>query len=103
MTTAQQQIREIRDEIKELSNLLEKQARSAIREVGNGHGLHVSRDEIREIAEQAGVSARRFLTSKKAQVRVAADKYEDTVSTHPWISTGAAVLGGMILGALMRR
>lgn len=102
MTTAQQQIRELKNEVKELSTLLEKQAKAAAKELGNGH-FHISRDELRDMAEHAGQSAREFFVSKRKQATEAAHRYEDAVSAHPWKSTALAVAGGILIGVLLRR
>jgi ElaB/YqjD/DUF883 family membrane-anchored ribosome-binding protein len=102
MATAQQQIRDLKDEVKELSALVEKQARAVSKEAGNGH-IHLTREDIREMAENAGVRTRRFFKDTRKQAQDAAGRYEDTVSAHPWKSTAIALTGGLLLGALLRR
>lgn len=104
MATAQQQIRELKSEVKELSTLLEKQAKALNKEVNNGNGhFHITRDELRSIAETAGANTRAFINDKRAKASEYAGQYEDTVSAHPWKSTALAVAGGLVLGALLRR
>lgn len=103
MTTAQQQIRELKAEVKELSTLIEKQAKSLSREAnGNGH-FHITRDELRSMAENAGAATREFIADKRAKANHYAGRYEDSVSAHPWKSTAIAAAGGLLLGALLRR
>lgn len=103
-TSAQQTIKELRQEIKALTAEVEKQARKA---VNGNHGLHITRDDIREIAENAGETARQYFIVKRDQaqdvVQTAATKYEDTVAANPWKATGLAVLGGAVLSALLFR
>lgn len=101
MATAQDQIRELKNEVRELANLIEKQAKQISHSAGGG--LHVTRAELRDLAEHAGASTRRFIREKREQAGEAAHRYEDTVSAHPWKSTGIALLGGLLIGALMRR
>lgn len=103
MATAQQQIRDLKAEVRELSSLIEQKAKSLSREAsGNGH-FHITRDELRSMAEHAGASAREFLHDQRAKASAYAGRYEDTVSSHPWKSTALALAGGVILGALLRR
>lgn len=102
MATAQQQIRDLKNEVKELSALIEKQAREVSREAGNGH-FHITREELRDMAENAGASARKFVSEKRKQANNAALQYEDTVGAHPWKSTAIALAGGVLLGVLLRR
>ena len=103
MATAQQQIRDLKAEVRELSNMIEQKARNLSREAsGNGH-FHLSRDDLRSMAENAGASAREFIHDQRARASAYAGRYENTVSAHPWKSTALALAGGMILGALMRR
>lgn len=104
-TTAQQTIRELRQEIKALSAQIEKQARNA---AGHANGsLRITRDDIRELAENAGETARQYFIVKRDQaqevVHDAATKYEDSVAAHPWKATGLAMLGGAVLTALLFR
>lgn len=101
MTTAQQQIRELKDEVKELAALIDKQAHRLSREAGNG--IHLTRAEVRDFAENAGASARKFIQDTRKQASQAAHRYEDSVSAHPWRSTAAALAGGVLLGLLLRR
>lgn len=104
MATAQQQIRDLKEEVKELSALIEKQARAVSKEAGNGNGhIHLTREDIRAMAENAGVRTRRFFKDTRKQAQDAAVRYEDTVSAHPWKSTAIALTGGLLLGALLRR
>jgi len=104
MTTAQQQIRELKSEVKELSQLVEKQAKSLGKEVGGGNGhFHITRDEIRSLAENAGAATREFISDKRARAADYAHRYEDTVSSHPWKTTAVALAAGTLIGALLRR
>lgn len=104
-TTAQQTIRELRQEIKTLSAQVEKQARSVANHA-NGN-LHITRDDIRDFAENAGETARQYFVVKRDQAQeaaqTAAHKYEDSVSANPWKATGLALLGGIALSALFLR
>lgn len=103
MATAQQQIRDLKAEVRELSNLLEKKKESFIREVGgNGH-FHINRNELRSIAEHAGETAREFIHDQRARASEYVGRYEESVSAHPWRSTALAVAGGLLLGALLRK
>lgn len=100
-TTAQQTIRELRQEIKALSAQLNKQKHNAN---GLSH-LHITRDDIRELAEHAGETAREYILTKRDQgreiVESAAHKYEESVSSNPWKATALAALGGAVLSALV--
>lgn len=107
-TSTQQTIRELRQEIKSLSAELEKQTKRA---TTNGNGtlshLHITRDDIRELAENAGETARAYLVTKREQGREmmenAAHRYEDSVSSHPWKATALAALSGAALATLLFR
>ena len=101
MATAQQQIRELKAEIRDLSNVVEKQAKTLSKEA-NGH-YHITRDELRSVAENAGAVTREFIADKRAKANEYAGRYEDSVGAHPWKSTAIAAAGGLILGALLRR
>lgn len=101
MATPQQQIRELKSEVKELSALIEKQAKALSKEA-NGH-FHITRDELRGIAEHAGATTREFIADKRARASEYATRYEDKVGAHPWKSTALAMAGGLVLGALLRR
>lgn len=102
-TSAQQTIRELRQEIKALTAQVQKQA---VKGASNGH-LHITREDIRDLAETAGETARQYFIVKRDQaqdiVQTAATKYEDSVAANPWKATGIAMLGGAVLSAFLFR
>lgn len=69
--------------------------------------LHDAADEakrnLRETAEEAGANARRFFQEKTEQAAELRKNAEERITSHPLQSVAIAAVGGLLLGALLRR
>ena len=65
--------------------------------------LQDAKRNIRDVAEEAGSTARQFLHNKSEQVAEMRKQAEDRITTHPLQSVAIAAVGGLLLGALLRR
>jgi ElaB/YqjD/DUF883 family membrane-anchored ribosome-binding protein len=59
--------------------------------------------DIRDFAERAGTSMRDYLYTKSEQADRFRRETEDTIVAHPLKSVTLAAIGGLILGAILRR
>ena len=92
-TTAQREIKALRAEVSRLSALAkEKTAETA----GNVIGI----EDIREFAENAGKSARRFIKDTRSQAVDLRDEAEGRITSHPFRAVGIAALAGAVFGML---
>lgn len=101
-TTSNNEIRELRQEVKDLSALIEKTAKK----VANGDSAEVfglNRSDLQNMARRAGRNARHFIDEKYDQMHQLKESAEERITTHPFVSIAAAVAGGLILGALLNR
>lgn len=103
MATAQQQLRKLEAEMKEISAKLEGKEKEMARQIKSAATHHFDRDDLKAMAESMGASVRKTIDDINGKAHDAAHRYEETVVAHPWKSTGAALLGGLIVGALIGR
>ncbi len=100
MTTASQEIREIRQEMKHLAQMVKEASASA-----NGHSniIGFDRKDLQKMARQAGKTIRGYVDEKTHQADELRQTCEETITTHPFKSVLTAVLGGVVLGAILGR
>lgn len=65
--------------------------------------LGFDRKELKKIAKNTGASIRSFINEKSHQADELRIKGEEAVKTHPYTAIAAATVGGILLGALLRR
>jgi ElaB/YqjD/DUF883 family membrane-anchored ribosome-binding protein len=58
---------------------------------------------LREVAKDTGNTVREFLSEKSEQAQVLKHQAEERIVNHPMQSVALAALGGLVLGALLRR
>jgi len=101
MTTANQEMKQLRSDIEKLAAKLESNARSTANSSADIIGFD-SKD-LRRIAKKAGKNLHHYFDEKSKQAAELRDAYEEGVSSHPYKSVLGALAGGMIIGALLRR
>lgn len=101
MTTSNQEIKAIKSEMKELAELVKSAAHSAS---SNGHATlaSFSSSDLRKAARKAGCNLRRFASDKQEQAEELREYAEESITSHPFKSVAAAVVGGVVLGLLLR-
>lgn len=105
MQNVNQEIRELREEMHKLSDIVQKKMRKteAANDAAAGDNvLHFNREELAEIARRAGKEARSFLKDKRQQAEEVYETVEKNITSHPFQSIAAAVSGGVLLGMLLR-
>ena len=108
MPNATQEIRDLRNELKELRASVASNVKS-----GNGQ-YRAARDEILHLADDVSENAREVAHNVGAGLRTAWARgrtaavdgynvYENSVVRHPLTATAVAVGFGVVIGALLRR
>lgn len=69
----------------------------------NDKTVHFDRQELSRIAQNTGENVRNFISEKTQQADELRVKGEDAVKAHPYKAIAAATLGGILLGAFLRR
>lgn len=101
-TTSNKDMREMREELHRLSELVQKNLKhAAASDAANVLGF--SRGDIRDFAHRAGETVRHYVDDTSKQASDMRDKAKDGISAHPFRAVAAAVAGGLLLGALLRR
>lgn len=100
-TSSNQEIRELKLEMQHLAELIEEKIKDAAN--NNGNVIGFSQRDLRRAAKRVGANVREFLAAKTKQAEELRDAAEDTITHHPFKSVAAAVAGGLLLGALLRR
>ncbi len=95
-------MRELREELQHLSTLVQKNLKHAA-EGAHSNVLGFSRADIRDFAHRAGETVRHYVDDTSKQATEMRDKAKSEIKSHPFRSVAAAVAGGLILGALLRR
>lgn len=95
-------MRELREELQHLSTLVQKNLKNAAADA-HSNVLGFSRSDIRDLAHRAGETVRHYVDDTSKQATEMRDKAKSSITSHPFRSVAAAVAGGLILGALMRR
>lgn len=100
-TTANQDIRELRQEVKNLAAMVQDNIKDASDAASNILGF--DRKQLKRMARNAGKEVRHFFTDTTKQANEMRDRAEETITSRPFASVAAAVAGGLVLGALLRR
>ncbi len=102
MTTANNEIKELKKELQHLSSLVEDKLSKTN---GNGHTnvIGIDRSELKRMAHNAGENVRDFFSHKSEQAVAAKDACETAIVAHPFRSVLTAVAGGVLISALLRR
>jgi len=101
MATTQQEVKQMKKEIKELKSLLEDQSESLIEE---GKARATAKGaELKLVAQEAGKSVREFLDDSKGSLTTARDNTEARIKERPFASAAIAFAGGVLLTSLLSR
>ncbi|MET0156120.1 MAG: hypothetical protein ABW189_08475 [Rickettsiales bacterium] len=99
--TAQQEIRELKEEIDRLKNLLVDHAEKT---ASNGMSKMIfTKDEICDMARNAGSEVRNYFGEKQRQISDATASCKETIRERPFTSTAIAFATGALLASLFRR
>lgn len=96
-----QDIQKLRAEVQRLGAIVKEMPAHAASDAGNVIGF--DKKELRKMARDAGKKTRRFISEKKEQVSDLYNEAEDTIQTNPFRSVGAALVSGLLIGAILRR
>lgn len=69
----------------------------------NDNEFSFDRKELRRLAKKTGRNIHSFISDKAHQADELREKGEQVVKTHPYQAVAAAAVGGLLLGALLRR
>lgn len=101
-TNTNNEIRELRQEVKDLTALIEKTAKK-VASNGSAEVFGLNRSDLQDMARKAGRNARHFIDEKYEQMHHLRDNAEERITSHPFTSIAAAIAGGMIIGAILNR
>lgn len=100
--TTSKEMRELREELHQLTEMVQKNMKQAAAH-GTSNVLGFSRSDIRDFAHRAGETVRHYVDDTSKHATELRDKAKDRITTQPFRSVVAAVAGGLLLGALLRR
>lgn len=101
MSTAQQEVKALKQDIASIKNMLADQLEGTI---SNGESRTIfDKNELQRVAHQAGKATRAFIADKQEKISNAKGKCEETIKERPFTSTAVAFAGGVILTALLKR
>ena len=100
MTTAQE-VKAMKKEIADMKKVIANYAEGAV--PNSDSRSFITRAEIQDLANKAGKSVRGFVSEKRTQVEDVTKQTQKTIKSRPLTSAAAALAGGMVLGALLRR
>lgn len=96
-----QDIKQLRAEVQRLGAIVKEMPAHAKEDVGNVIGI--DRKELRKMARNAGKKTRRFISDKRDQAVELRDEAEERITANPFRAVGAALVSGLLFGALLRR
>ncbi len=96
-----QDIQKLRAEVVRLGTIVKGMPAHAAQDAGNVIGF--DKKELRKMARDAGKKTRRYISDKKEQATELYGEAEDTIQSNPFRSVGAALLSGVLIGAILRR
>lgn len=99
MAAANQELKELKAELKNLAEMVKDSAKTSI--ASNVIGL--DRTEIRKMAKKAGKSVRGYFAEKSKQAIDLKDDAKETISAKPFKSVAAAAAIGAVVGAILLR
>lgn len=101
MSTAQQEIQQLRKDIEALQNTLADQLHDT---VSNGKSkTKMMQEDIERAARHAGVQARTFIDNNKERAIDVRDRTQAEIIKRPLTSAAIAFAGGMLLNRLLSR
>ncbi len=101
MSTAQQEIKQLRRDIEALQNTLADQLEET---VANGKSrTKLAQEEIERAARNAGVQARTFINNNKERAIDARDRTQAEIIKRPLTSAAIAFAGGVLLSRLFSK
>lgn len=84
-----------------VQNQAQKQAANSVKHIRDD--VEGAVNHVRHAAEEAGANVREYLHEKGEQADELRKTAEASISNHPMRSVALAALGGLVLGALLRR
>ncbi len=100
MSTAAQEVKQLKKEISSLKNMLADQIEDS---APNGLSKSLfSREDIAEMANNAGKSARQFFETKQEQALRGKEYTENLIQDRPFVSAATAFAAGVLLTSLFR-
>ena len=96
MTSAVQEVRELKNQIADLEKVL----KTHVKETGNGG---ISTKSLEEFAHQAGSNVRHFIHDKRDQLTELGEDASSTIAKRPITSAAVAFGAGALVAALLRR
>lgn len=102
MATANQDLRELKQEMQHLADLVKG---TVTHTAGNGDSNLIGFDakDIKRMARKVGRTTRSFLNDKSKQAVELRDTCEESIVSNPFKAVALAVTGGLLLSALLRR
>lgn len=101
MATTQQEVKELKQDIVQIKNMLADQLEET---AANGESRTIfAKEELQRLANQAGKGVRTFFSDKQRQFGQAKAACEKTIKERPVTSAVVAFAGGMLLTTLLRR
>ncbi len=101
MSTAQEEIKILKDELKDLKKQMSENAESAAK--AGEKQAKMTKEEMAKMAQNAGEGVRSFVSRKGEQFGEAKDSCEETIKNRPFASTAVAFAGGLLVASLLSR
>ena len=101
MPTAQEEIKILKDELKDLKKQMSESAESAAKE--GEKQAKMTKEEMARMAQNAGEGVRSFVSRKSEQLGNVKDSCEETIKSRPFASTAVAFAGGLLVASLLSR
>lgn len=100
MATVNQEIKDLKQEVKELAALVQDNVKGAINDPA---GFSLDRRKIKRTAREAGKSVRNIFSATTKHATDARDSCETAIAENPFRALALAVTSGVVLGILLRR
>ena len=101
MAVVSKEVRELQRELEELKNSFTERLEEIAPGSTRSNVFPISRHELKALAEQAGLTARAYLASKKDQLVDVRDRTEASIQRRPFTTTAVAFAAGAILASLI--
>mgnify|MGYP000064402427 CR=1 FL=1 len=99
MATNTQEIKALKKEINELKDAMTDKVENTASEIQS----NFNKDNIIEMATNAGQTAREFMTTKQEQLGEVKANTESMIQKRPFASAAAAFAAGVVLTSLLNR
>jgi ElaB/YqjD/DUF883 family membrane-anchored ribosome-binding protein len=118
MANVNSEIRELREQMQNLSDIVQQKVKDKAKEALRDSEakaerkvdgfdaeniLHFTPKDLAAMAKKAGKDLRDFFEDKRDQAEEAYETVEKKITTHPMQAVAYAIGGGLLLGLLMRR